>query len=26
VALLGGLGVIACLGGRLLRNRLRRRR
>ena len=26
VALLGGVGVIACLGGRLLRNRLRRRR
>lgn len=25
-ALLGGVGVIACLGGRLLRNRLRRRR
>ena len=26
VALLGGVGVIACLGSRLLRNRLRRRR
>lgn len=25
-ALLGGVGVVACLGGRLLRNRLRRRR